>query len=66
MCFIWCLIDKAQLLISSEMNGEQLGKPTRQGRTLHAAASFLLQNNPNPAGQNQGRALVPLGAAPTP
>lgn len=61
MCFIWCLIDKAQLLISSEMKGEQLGKPTRQGRTPHAAASFLPQNSPNPAWQCQGRALLPHG-----
>lgn len=61
MCFIWCLIDKAQLLISSEMNGKQLGKPTRQGRTLHAAASFLPQNGPNSVGQNQGKALLPQG-----
>lgn len=59
MCFKWCLIDKAQLLISSEMNGKQLGKPTRQGRTPRAVASFLLQNSPNPSWQKQGRALLP-------
>lgn len=58
MCFKWCLIDKAQLLISSEMNGKQLGKPTRQGRTPRAVASFLLQNSPNPSWQKQGRALL--------
>lgn len=60
MCFIWCLIDKAQLLISSEMSGEQLGKPTRQRRTPHAT-SFLPQNAPNSACQDQGRAgVVPI------
>lgn len=41
MCFTWCLIDKAQLLISSEMNGERLGKPMLQGWEPSAAASFL-------------------------
>lgn len=49
MCFIWCLIDKAQLLTSSKMSGEQLGKPTRQGRT------------PPPS---SGRAPQPCLAAP--
>lgn len=31
MCFTWCLIDKAWLFISSEMNGERLWKASAMG-----------------------------------
>lgn len=46
MCFTWCLIDKAQLLISSEMNGERLGKPTRPP----PAPLITLRSAPAPPG----------------
>lgn len=70
MYFTWCLIDKAQLLISSEMNGKHLGKPTLRGQELSMVASFLPAKHPYfcPSLRNRSFSprVPPLSALPAP